>query len=395
MAARTGGLRAVLGGSSAARTFGGLSTWLSAGSESQGAAGGSQVQFDGGLFSAHAGADMRLSDNLLAGLAVSRSSGAYDWTDMTGGRNVAGTYEARLTSITPYAAWTPGGRASVWTAASYGRGNVEIDDDLAGTRESKTTLRTGAAGVTGRLLGNRSGALNVRAEGWASWMDLAEADGIDAMDFQLRRVRAVLEWTQLNRFEGGHEAGLLVSGGARYELNEGVDDVNGMEVGGGLRYASPARRLRMQGQGRLLLATGSDYEEWGIGATVQIDPGANGGLSLRLNPSYGRAESGVEALWSSGVAPGMPGMERGRAKFSVHTEYRFGFAAGAMPGAAMRAGAMPPGAMPAIKPVPYARADLFGPSRGLWLGARLRWLALEGTYDRNGPALSAKGAWQW
>ncbi|MDE2796519.1 MAG: fibronectin type III domain-containing protein [Gemmatimonadota bacterium] len=394
MAARTGGLRAVLGGSSAARSFGGLSTWVSAGSVSQGATGASPVQWDGGLFSAHGGSDVRLPYNLLAGLVVSRSSGAYDWTDMTGGRDVAGTYEARMTSITPYAAWTPGGRASVWTAASYGRGNVEIDDALAGTRESKTTLRTGAAGVTGRLLGNRSGALNVRAEGWASWMDLAEADGIDAMDFQIRRIRAVLEWTQLNRFEGGHEAGLLVSGGARYELNEGVDDVNGMEVVGGLRYASPARRLRMQGQGRLLLAIDSDYEEWGIGATVQIDPGAEGGLSLRLNPSYGRAESGVEALWSSGVAPGIPGMERGRAKFSVHTEYQFGSAGGAMPGAEMRAAAMPAGAMPALKPVPYARAELFGPARGLWLGARLRWLALEGTYDRNGPALSAKGAWK-
>jgi len=312
---------------------------------SQGATGASPVQWDGGLFSAHGGSDVRLPYNLLAGLVVSRSSGAYDWTDMTGGRNVAGTYEARLTSITPYAAWTPGGRASVWTAASYGRGNVEIDDALAGTRESKTTLRTGAAGVTGRLLGNGSGALNVRAEGWASWMDLAEADGIDAMHFQIRRIRAVLEWTQLNRFEGGHEAGLLVSGGARYELNEGVDDVNGMEVVGGLRYASPARRLRMQGRGRLLRAMDSDYEEWGIGATVQIDPGGNGGLSLRLNPSYGRAESGVEALWASGVAPGMPGADPGRAKFTIHTEYRFGPAAGAMP---------------ALKPVPYARAELFG-----------------------------------
>ncbi|MDE2795966.1 MAG: fibronectin type III domain-containing protein [Gemmatimonadota bacterium] len=395
MAARTSGLRAVLGASSAARTFGGLSTWVSAGSVRQGVTGASPVKWDGGLFSAHAGTDVRLPHNLLAGLAVSRSTGAYDWTDATNGRDVAGTYEARLTSITPYVAWTPGGRASVWTAASYGRGNVEIDDALAGTRESKTTLRTGAAGVTGRLLGNRSGALNVRAEGWASWMDLAEADGIDAMDFQIRRIRAVLEWTQLNRFEGGHEAGLLVSGGARYELNEGVDDVNGMEVGGGLRYASPARRLRMQGQGRLLLAMDSDYEEWGIGATVQIDPGAGGGLALRLSPSYGRAESGVEALWSNGVAPGMREMEPGRTKFTIHTEYQFGPAAGAMPGAPMRAGPMPPGAMPTLKPVPYARAELFGPARGLWLGARLRWLALEGTYDRNGPALSAKGAWRW
>ena len=390
MAAREGGLGAVLAGSSASRSFGGVSTWLSAGSVSQGGPGGSRVQFDGGLFSAHAGADARLSDNLLAGLAVSRSGGAYDWTDMTGASGVAGTYEARLTSITPYAAWTPGGRTAVWTAASYGRGDVEIDDEAAGRRGAAATMRTGAAGVTGRLLGGESGGLDVRAEGWASWVDLAEADGIDALDFQVRRVRAVLGWTHLNRFEGGHEVGLLVNSGVRYELNEGADDVNGMELGGGLRYASPARRLRVLGQGRLLLAAGSDYEEWGVGATVEIDPGADGGLALRLNPSHGPAESGVEALWANGLARGAPGMEPGRTKFALQTEYRFGPAVAAMPD-----GAMPALALPPAKPVPYARAELFGPARGLWLGARLRWLALEGTYDQNGPALSAKGAWQW
>ena len=187
--------------------------------------------------------------------------------------------------------------------------------------------------------------------------------------------------------------------------------MNGIEVGGGLRYTSPARRLRMQGNGRLLLAVGSDYEEWGIGGNIQIDPGGAGGLSLRLNPSYGPAESGAGALWSGGVAPGMPGMEPGRAKFAIHTEYRFGSGAPGMPpgmpggmGAGIPPPTMPPGmaapgmgapGMPSLKPVPYARAELFGPARGLWLGARLRWLSLEGTYDRNGAALSAKGAVQW
>ena len=378
MAARAGGLAAVLDGSSASRSFGDISAaWVSAASVSQGDPGGSRVRFEGGLFSAHAGADARLPHNLLAGLAVSRSSGAYDWTDVTGARPVAGTYEARMTSITPYAAWTPGGRASVWTAASYGRGSVEIDDEVAGTRESAATMRTGAAGVTGRLLDNGSAGLNLRAEGWASWVDLAEADGIDAMDFRLRRIRALLEWTQLNRFDTGHEVGLLVGGGVRYELNQGVDDVNGMEVGGGLLYRSPARRLRVRGHGRLLLAADGGYEEWGIGATVQIDPGAASGLALRLNPSYGPAESGVEALWTNGVARAA---EPGGAKFAIHSEYLFGPGDPAMPGRG---------------PVPYARAELFGPARGLWLGTRLRWLALEGTYDRNGPGLSAKGAWQW
>ena len=379
-AARTGGLAAVLGGSGASGDFGDRSGfWASAASVSQGGPGGSEVRFEGGLFSAHAGSDLRLPHNLLAGLAVSRSGGAYDWTDMTGGREVAGTWEARMTSITPYLAWTPDGRATVWTAAGYGRGTVEIEDDLAGARESRLTMRTGAAGVAGRLLDNGSSALSARAEGWASWTDLAAADGIGAMDFQVRRVRALVEWTQLNRFDSGHEVGLLVNGGARYELNEGTDDVNGAEFGGGLQYRSPARRLRIEGLGRLLLATGGEYEEWGIGATIQIDPGAAGGLALRLSPSHGPAESGIEALWSGGAAAAARA-EPARTTFAVETEYRFGSAAAPAP---------------APNPVPYARAELFGPARGLWLGARLRWLAVEGTHGNNGPALSAKGAWTW
>ena len=378
-AARTGGLGDVMGGSRASRNIGSLSAaWASMGSVSHGAPGAPGVRWEGGLFSAHAGSDVRLPNNLLAGLALSRSSGSYDWTDATNARSVTGTYEARMTSITPYAAWTPGGRASLWTAASYGRGGVEIDDELAGTRESTATMRTGAAGLTGRLLANGSGALNVRAEGWASWMDLAEADGMDALEFQMRRVRAALEWTQLNRFETGHEFGLLVNGGFRYELNEGVDDVNGMEVGGGLRYASPTRRLQVEGRGRLLLTIDSDYEEWGVGGNIQFDPGAGGGLALRLNPSYGRADSGVDALWANGVTAAAD--DPGRPKFAIHTEYQFGD------------GLL---ATPAFKPVPYARAELLGPARGLWVGTRLRWMALEGTYDRKGPALAAKGAWHW
>ena len=182
MSAREGGLRALLGSSSAARSFGGgLSTWLSAGSVTQSVSGGSGVRFDGGLFSAHAGSDVRLPHNLLAGLAVSRSSGAYDWTDVTNGRDVAGTYEARLTSITPYAAWTPGGRASVWTAASYGRGTAGIDDALAGARESDATMWTGAAGVNGRLLGERGRCVE-RACGRLGVMDGPRGGGRDGSD---------------------------------------------------------------------------------------------------------------------------------------------------------------------------------------------------------------------
>ena len=40
------------------------------------------------------------------------------------------------------------------------------------------------------------------------------------------------------------------------------------------------------------------YEEWGVGGSLQLDPGRLGrGLSLRLDSGWGATASGADALW--------------------------------------------------------------------------------------------------
>ena len=58
----------------------------------------------------------------------------------------------------------------------------------------------------------------------------------------------------------------------------------------------------MAAHGRVLMALGGDdddYEEWGVGGSVRVQPQAMGsGLSLSVVPSWGVVSGGTEALWS-------------------------------------------------------------------------------------------------
>ena len=368
---RGAGLRDLLNGSSVSRSLGGgVATWASFRLTSMGEPNASAVQWDGDMSSVHVGSDIRLPGNMLAGLSASRASGRYDFTDNLDAREVAGSYETRMTNFTPYVAWMPRDRISLWAAGSYGRGDLEIDDEIEGMRGSNTTMLTWAAGLSSRLLSNGSGALSFRSEGWSSTVETDQSVQINGLAFDVRRIRAALEWAQTNRFDNGHEVNLLLNGGMRYDMNEGVEDVNGMEFGGGLRYRSPNRRVKLDGRGRMLVATDSDYEEWGIGGMIQIDPGDDGGLGVSLNTSYGNATSGVRSIWDNGIASSARSPQRGR--LALLTEYRF----------------------PALRTTPYGRMDLAGGQQRLVLGTRFQSLLdllFEGTYSRDGAGLALKG----
>ena len=369
---RGAGLRDLLNGSSVSRSLGGgVATWASFRLTSMGEPNASAVQWDGDMSSVHVGSDIRLPGNMLAGLSASRASGRYDFTDNLDAREVAGSYETRMTNFTPYVAWTPRDRISLWAAGSYGRGDLEIDDEIEGARGTNTTMTTWAGGLSSRLLSNGSGALSFRSEGWSSTVETDQSAQINALAFGVRRVRAALEWAQTNRFESGHEVGLLLNSGVRYDMNEGVEDVNGMEFGGGLRYRSPSGRVKLDGSGRMLVATDSDYEEWGIGGMIQIDPGDDGGLGVNLNTSYGNAMSDVRNIWDNGITSRV-GTTPQRTRLALLTEYRF----------------------PTLKTIPYGRMDLVGGQQRLVLGTRFQSLLdllLEGTYSRDGTGLALKG----
>ena len=302
----------------------GFTTWGSAEYTSMGEPAGDEVEWDGDMLSIHIGADARVHRDILAGIAGSRSAGNYDFTDVTGEREVEGTYEARMTTVNPYVAWLPGRKGvSVWAAGSFGWGEVTVDDEPGGRRASDTRSRGGALGG-GRIVHSRgASALRVRAEGWMSQVEVDGSEGMDTLTLDMQRLRVAVEWTQVQRLSGGQEVNLVAEGGLRYGDGDGTEGA-GMEIGGGLRFVSGSKALTVEGHGRLLATSPNDYEEWGFRGLVQIEPQAVArGLSLKITPAWGQSASGVQELYEQGVGnrPDMgDALHRGR----VNTRVEYG-----------------------------------------------------------------------
>ncbi len=302
----------------------GFTTWGSAEYTSMGEPDGEGVEWDGDMLSIHIGADARVHRDILAGIAGSRSAGNYDFTDVTGGREVEGTYEARMTSLNPYVAWLPGRKGvSVWAAGSFGWGEVTVDDEPGGQRASDTRSRAGAVGGSRIMMERGASALRLRAEGWMSQVEVDGSESMDTLTLDMQRLRLAAEWSQVHMLQGGREVNFLVEGGLRYGDGDGTEGT-GMELGGGLRFVSATKALTVEGHGRLLATSPNDYEEWGFRGLVQIEPQAVArGLSLKITPAWGQSASGVQELYEQGVGnrPDMgDALQRGR----VNTRVEYG-----------------------------------------------------------------------
>ncbi|MDE2975083.1 MAG: fibronectin type III domain-containing protein [Gemmatimonadota bacterium] len=363
----------------------GAAAWGSAEYTGMGQPDGEEVEWDGGMLSVHLGADMRVHRDFLAGMAASRSAGDYDFTDVTGARDVEGTYEARMNSVSPYLAWLPGRTGvAVWAAGSFGWGTVAVEDEFAGRRESDARTTTGAVGGSRILVASGASALRVRTEGWLSRVKVDETDVMDSLTLEMERARFALEWSQTHKFRSGDEVTVLLEGGARFGDGEGTDGA-GMEFGGGMRYASPASGLTMEGHGRLLATGDSGYEEWGIRGLIQIDPQSHTGFAAKLVPAWGEPASGVQELWERGAGGGR-GLAADMRKGRLNAEVEYGLGE--------------------FNGTPYGRMHLVdGGARAFGTGmryevSRIVDLRIEGTRTQSvgAPArhgLSLKGHWRF
>ena len=271
------------------------------------------LEWDGDLVTGQVGADALLRPDLRAGLAVSWSDGAFNYTDRTTGDPFSGDYSSRMVSVHPYVTWWAPMGLDVWATGGYGRGEIEINDEQAGTHTSDTTLRLASVGASGPLLSEAgllpggTTTLRLKAQASVAQMDV-EGNGpfLEEQTIEAQRLRLALE--------GSHER-LLASGGSltpslevglRHDGGDGATGT-GLELGGGLRYVNPALGLTVEGRGRVLAAYEEDYEEWGASGLIRLDPGLDRqGLSFSLVPSYGQTASGVQRLWDQGLPQGAP-----------------------------------------------------------------------------------------
>ena len=300
-----------------------LATWGGGEYVGLGEPGASGIDWSGNLTNLHLGADVRLRPDILAGVAGTRSTGAFDFTDRTHDLPVAGTYDTRITTVNPYVAWLMDDPGSVvWASGGYGWGTIEIEDDLAALRSTSARMMTGAAGGGRTLMTTAAGDVRVRGEGLLARVNVNEGADIDSLTMDMRRVRLLVEWLQQYRSDAGDEIAFLLEGGMRYDGGSGAQ-ATGIEVGGGMRFVSASLGMRIEGRGRALLTGEEGYQEWGLGGILQIAPDFRGeGLSVRVAPTWGEMMGGPQELWERGVADvGRAGAERPGGRLDAEVAY--------------------------------------------------------------------------
>ena len=303
-----------------------LASWGAGEYHHLGEPGQSALDWKGNMVSAHAGVDLRVGPDILAGVAGSYSSGSFDFTDRTGATAVTGTYGTTMATVHPYVAWFSGAPgASVWGSAGLGRGDIDVDDQREGFRTTPASLLTGAGGASYQLLTRGVGGVRLKAEGWYGQVTVDGSAQIEEVTIEMQRGKLALELTQGFSTDTGSEMAFMLEGGMRYDNGAGVNGASA-EVGGGLHYTNSGLGLTAEGRGRFVISARAGYEEWGIGGTLMFDPATRGqGLSIRVAPSYGDHTSGVNQLWERGVHDAVGGHDRGMAP-NVDGEVAYGIA---------------------------------------------------------------------
>ena len=372
--------------------FGNLAFWGSGDYRSISGGSSQSVDYDGSVVSASLGIDTRIGADMLAGVALAQTSGTVDYTDSYA---LTGELTTSLTSVNPYLGWQMPGGMNLWAMAGFGSGEVEIDDESAGTQASDLTQRMVAAGASGTLMSSdqmiAGGTTNLRLKGEVAFTS-ADVDGsgtLASMSLTASRQRLLLEGSHVQKLDSGATFTPSLELGLRNDGGDG-ETGTGIEAGGALRYADAESGLTVEGRVRTLLNHSGDYEETGVSGLVRIDPGASGqGLALSVEPAWGQTASGVQQLWENGVAAGASPADQATAR--LNTEVGYGL------GAAHGLGLV----------TPYAGLGLAdGGARSWRMGARWQLaagasLSAEGSLHEaandNGPAhgLMLRGALRW
>ncbi len=290
------------------------------------------VTWDGDIVGARLGADVRMEDDVLTGVAVSWSKGGFDWTDRGGEKRVDGTYESRMTSVHPYVGWSTDEGLSIWATAGLGRGDIKIDDEEAGRHESRTSMRTAAAGgrvdllANDRLIAGGTTLLRLKSEGSVARAEAEGGGSIDPLTVDTSRLRLAVEASHARPLAGGGQLTPILEVGVRHDGGDGETGF-GVELGGVLRYEDPALGLTVASRTRVLATRRHDYEEWGIGGLVRLDPGADGiGPSFSLMPTLGETAGGVERVWEQVAAADEPA-DHDSTPYGVNAEFGYGLPA--------------------------------------------------------------------
>ena len=190
----------------------------------------------------------------------------------------SGAVQSGLTGVVPYVS-VQGTDWGAWMALGYGRGRTEVQEqegDLAST--------FGAAGVQGEWASNAAFGLTVHGDVLYAGAEVNEP----AVRAQVYRMRAGLggDLRISDVIRPYLEANVRQDGGS-------AETGTGLELGGGVRLAYPAWRLKgeLRTQG-LVIHSADGFTEWGLSGLVQVGDGPEG-LVVSIRPSWGPQQGGV------------------------------------------------------------------------------------------------------
>ena len=253
---------------------------------------------DGRVGAAYLGADHRWGSKAVVGVAASRSVGSLDYTN---GGDIASELEvgARLTSVHPYARWSPRQGLDLWGLMGFGRGSADLE--FAGDSvEMGIDMRMAAVGVRNEL--TRLGAVDLalKADAFTVSIGSEAVEGVRALNGDARRGRLILEGSTDWSLSSNTRLTPKVELGARVDGGD-ADTGLGADLAGGFSLANRRTGLEVEARGHWLVAhQARNFKERGARLAVRFDPGSDRkGLGFSFAPLWGNDSGGANALWTS------------------------------------------------------------------------------------------------
>ena len=279
-----------------------LATWGCGDFRSLSGGGDGAVRWDGDVHTLQFGVDARVAPDMLAGVAVSRSGGSFDYDGGGGSESLVGEYDLRLTGVHPYAGWSLSPDLEIWGTVGLAKGKLRVrigDDDRVKSMASAATLTTGTVGVNSRLLERETTTLRLKGEWSLARLDVASASAVfRSAKANLRRLRVVTEASHKKVIPN---VGLLTPWGEVGLRHDGGDGETGLslETGGGLRFRNIEQGWNAELSGRwLAVQEGALPEETGFAVRFRYDPDTLGfGPWVGLTQRWGESASGVQRVW--------------------------------------------------------------------------------------------------
>ena len=295
---------------------------------------GGATPWDGDVHTLQIGVDARIAPDLLAGVAVSRSGGSFDYDGDGGDESLGGDYDLRLTGVHPYVGWSLSPDLEIWGTVGLAKGKLRVRDDLLGkSMSSAATLTTGTVGVNSRLLGRETTTLRLKGEWSLARLEVAGSNAaFQSAEANLRRLRFVTEVSHKKLLP---HVGLLTPWGEVGLRHDGGDGETGLslETGGGLRFRNIEQGWNAELSGRWLAVQEDALpEEKGFAARFRYDPDTLGfGPWVGLTQRWGESASGVQHVWEEDATNPAPHDSLAR---SLDAEVGYGLPAVWRPGPA-------------------------------------------------------------